>query len=93
LLAVERGAGDSDPTIGVAPHLPDRQTALVRVGNDARTVVRIAWSSHRALIPLGTTSDSGAYASPVIDRIRTSSSVLDRSELAPWTILQQLFTQ
>jgi hypothetical protein len=45
-----------------------------RVGSDARIAVRIAWSSHRALIPLGSTSSSRAYASPVIPQIRTSSS-------------------
>jgi hypothetical protein len=30
LLAVERGAGDVDPTIGVASQLPDRQATLVK---------------------------------------------------------------
>jgi hypothetical protein len=63
-----------------------------RVGSDALTAVRIAWSSYKALIPLGSTSSSGAYALPVIARIRTSSSTLDRSEPAPCMILLQSFT-
>jgi hypothetical protein len=29
LVAVGQGAGDPYPTIGVTPHLPDRQAALV----------------------------------------------------------------
>jgi hypothetical protein len=29
LLAVGQGAGDLDPTTGVASHLPDRQAALI----------------------------------------------------------------
>jgi hypothetical protein len=91
LVALGRGAGDPDPAIGVSPTCQTARPSSSRVGNDARTAVRIAWSSHRALIPLGSTSDSGAYASPVIARIRTSSSAPDRSELAPRTILLQSF--
>jgi hypothetical protein len=42
------------------------QGSSSRVGRDAWIAIRIPWSSHRALIPLGSTSSSGAYASPVI---------------------------
>jgi hypothetical protein len=64
----------------------------LRVDSDARIAVRIPWSLHRALIPLGSTNSSGAYASPVIPRIRTSSSASDRSVPAPHSILLQSFT-
>jgi hypothetical protein len=63
-----------------------------RVGSDARIVVRIPWSSHRALIPLGSTSSSGVYASLVIPQISTSSSASDRFVPAPRSILLQSFT-
>jgi hypothetical protein len=43
------------------------------------------------LIPLGSTSDSGVYVSPVIARIETSNLAWVRSVLGPHTILQQSF--
>jgi hypothetical protein len=91
LLAVRRGTGDLDPTIGVTSHLPHPQATSSRVGIDARTADLIAWSSHRALIPLRSTSDSRVYVSPVIARIEASSSARVRFVLGPRTILQQSF--
>jgi hypothetical protein len=62
-----------------------------RVGIDARTVNRNAWSSHRALIPLGRTRDSRLNASPVIARNAVSSSTLEKLVPGPRAILQQSF--
>jgi hypothetical protein len=78
--------------LGSSPTCRTARPPSSKVGIDARTAVRIAWSSHRALIPLGSTSDSGVYVLPVIAWIEASSSIPDRSVLAPSTILQQLFT-
>jgi hypothetical protein len=91
LVAVRQGAGDPDPTIGVASHLPDCQAALAesRQQRQDRRPHRLVLA--QGLDPLGSTSDSRAYASPVITRIRTSSSVPDRSEPAPRMILLQSF--
>jgi hypothetical protein len=77
LLVVRRGAGDPDTSS--------------RVGIDAKTDDRNAWSSHRDLTPLGSTSVSRLNVSPVIPRIATSSSALVKSVPGPHVILQQSF--
>jgi hypothetical protein len=48
LVVVGRGAGNPDPAIGVAPHLPDRQAALVK-GRQRRQDCR----SHRLVLAQG----------------------------------------
>jgi hypothetical protein len=92
LLAVRCGIRNLEPAIGVASQLPDRRPPSSRVGIDARTDDRNAWSSHRALTPLGRTRDSRLNASPVIVRSAASSSALVNSELGPCTILLQSFS-
>jgi hypothetical protein len=87
-----RCQGSGSRELGSPPTHRITRTPSSSVGNDARTAVRIAWSPHRALIPLESTNDSRAYTLPVIARIRTSNSVQDRSEPAPRIILLQSFT-
>jgi hypothetical protein len=47
------------PRLGSPPTCRTARPPSSRVSIDARTAIRIAWSSHRALIPLGSTSDFG----------------------------------
>jgi hypothetical protein len=79
------------PRLGLPPSCRAARPPSSRVGIDARTIDRSAWSSHRALIPLGRTRDSRLNASPVIARSAASSSALEKSELGPRAILQQSF--
>jgi hypothetical protein len=58
-----------NPMIGVVSQLRDRQATLVEGRLEARTDDRNAWSSHRALTPLGRTRDFGLNMSPVCNTL------------------------
>jgi hypothetical protein len=77
------------PRLGSPPTCRTARPPSSRVGIDARTADHNAWSSHRALIPLGRTSDSRLNASPVIVRSDASSSSLEKLVPGPRAILQQ----
>jgi hypothetical protein len=79
------------PRLGSPPSCRTARPPSSRVGIVARTTERSAWSSHRALIPLGRTRDSWLNASPVIARIDASSSALVKSEPGQRAILQESF--
>jgi hypothetical protein len=80
------------PRLGSPPSCRTARPPSSRVGIDARTDDRSAWSSHRAFTPLGRTRDSGTNASPVIAWIAASSSTLVKSPPGPRVILQQSFS-
>jgi hypothetical protein len=88
LLAVRRGAGDPDSTVGVTSYQPDARPPSSRVGIDAKTDDCNAWSSHRALTPFGRTSVSRLNVSPINAWIAASSSALVKSVPGPRVILQ-----